>query len=44
LKVSDTDNPRVLASIVEIATDLPLELAIRLDPVITKYINQPYHV
>lgn len=44
LKVSDTDNPRVLASIVEIATDLPLELAIRLEPVITKYINQPYHV
>lgn len=44
LKIDRTDNPRVLDGIVEIAADLPVELAIRLEGKVRDYIKQPYHV
>jgi hypothetical protein len=44
LKIGDTNNPRILDGITEIASKLSVDLAVRLEPVIRKYINQPYHV
>jgi hypothetical protein len=44
LKVNQTDNPRVLDGIVEIAVDLPVDLAVRLEQMISDYIKHPYHV
>lgn len=44
LQMDGTDNPRVLDDIVEIASELPIELSVRLEAMIRDYIDKPYHV
>jgi hypothetical protein len=44
LTMDATNNPQVLNGVVEIASQLPIELAVRLEPMITGYINKPFHV
>ena len=44
LAMDRTNNPQVLDGVVEIASQLPIELAVRLEPMITEYINNPFHV
>jgi hypothetical protein len=44
LQIGKTDNPRVLDGMVEIISELPVHLAVRLEHVIREYIEQPYHV
>jgi hypothetical protein len=38
------NNPRVLDGIVEIAADLPVDMSLRLEPLVEDYIRLPYHV
>jgi hypothetical protein len=44
LGLDSTDNPQVLDGFVEIAATLPIELSVRLEPVISDYIGKPFHV
>jgi hypothetical protein len=44
LKIGQTDNPRVLDGMIEIISELPVHLGVRLEHVIREYINQPYDV
>jgi hypothetical protein len=44
LQMDSTDNPQVLDGVVEIASELPIDLAVRLEPMISDYINKPFHV
>lgn len=44
LHMDGTDNPQVLDGVLEIAAELPMELSIRLEPMIREYINKPFHV
>lgn len=44
LRIDNTDNPRVLDDILQIAAEMPVECSIQLEGKIRKYMNQPYHV
>ena len=44
LQMDSTNNPQVLNGVVEIAAELPIELSIRLEPIISDYVAQPFHV
>lgn len=44
LTMDRTNNPQVLDGVVEIASQLPIELAVRLESMITDYINKPFYV
>src|SRR5262249_10184472 len=44
LQMGNTNNPQVLNGVVEIAAELPVELSVRLEPMIRDYIQQPFHV
>jgi hypothetical protein len=44
LQMGKTDNPQVLNDVVEIAAELPIELSVRLEPMIKDYIQKPFHV
>ena len=45
LEMGDTDNPRVLEDVVEIALRISKEeLSLRLEGIIRRYVEQPYHI
>jgi hypothetical protein len=45
LEMGDTDNPRVLETVVEIALSIANDpVSLRLERIISKYLAQPYHV
>ena len=45
LEMGDTDNPRVLEDVVEIALRISKEeLSLRLEGIIRRYLEQPYHI
>ena len=44
LQMDRTDNPQVLNGVVEIGSELPIELSVRLEPMVRDYINRPFHV
>lgn len=44
LQLGNTDNPQVLNGVIEIAAELPIELSVRLEPLIKDYIQKPFHV
>jgi hypothetical protein len=45
LEMGDTDNPKVLEDVVEIALSIANDpVSLKLEPIICKYLAQPYHV